>query len=371
MVNFKMLNSQVNRCSIKVEGKYGFIDTLGKIAIQPQYERAMQFSEGLAAAKLNGKYGYIDTLGNFVIEPIFQGSEHFKDGFAKVWVKEKQSTKSGVIDRKGEWILKPKYDIVTHMNDGFVGVVKDGKMAFYDLKNKKFITKFEYDHKDCWSFSEGLAMVKIGKYYGFIDTNGKVAIQPIFRQVRSMQFSCGLASVRDEKSGRWGYINRKGENVIDFKFDEAYLFEEQIAWVRDNYGDMWYAMDTAGKRLFDLNVTYSWGYKEGLCGVKMDNKYGIIDLKGNWVVEPVYDWIHVYYGYGWISFFNQIDGVAKWGVLDRNGNEIVPANYLKTLRNDGDCSMVELYEGDCENDVDKCSLGYANTKGEIIWEPRK
>lgn len=371
VVIFSKLNSQVNRCVIKVGGKYGFIDTLGNVVIEPQFENAYQFSEGLACAKKDGKFGYVDTTGNFVIPAMFKGSDHFKGGFAKVWIDNGKEVKVGVIDQKGKWVLKPKYDIVTHQNDGFVGAVREGKMAFFDLKKKKFITKFEFDHNECWSFAEGLAMVKIKNHYGFVNSQGEVAIKAIYRQVRDMQFSNGLASVRDEKSGKWGYINQLGEQVIDFRYDEAYRFEENVAWVRDNYGDLWHAIDTNGNTIFDLKVNYAWGYKDGLCGVEINKKYGVIDHFGNWVIQPNYDWIHVYFSDGWICFYNRIGEEVKWGALDDKGNEIVPPLYSRTLRNDGDCGMIELYMGDCDNDINNCSLGYANRKGEIIWEPIK
>ena len=42
-------------------------------------------------------------------------------------------------------------------------------------------------------------------------------------------FSEGLARVR--KGGKWGYINRKGKEVIPFLYDQAYPFSEGLAMV--------------------------------------------------------------------------------------------------------------------------------------------
>jgi len=49
---------------------YGFIDPSGNTIIEPQFNYAYNFSEGLAAVELNGKYGYcyIDKKGNVVVE---------------------------------------------------------------------------------------------------------------------------------------------------------------------------------------------------------------------------------------------------------------------------------------------------------------
>lgn len=45
-------------------GKYGFIDTSGRVIIKPQFEGAYPSSEGLATVSLGKeKWGFIDTTG--------------------------------------------------------------------------------------------------------------------------------------------------------------------------------------------------------------------------------------------------------------------------------------------------------------------
>ena len=351
-----------NRCVIKLDGKTGYIDTLGNVVIPTIYESGIQFSEGLAAVKLNGKWGYIDTIGRNEIDFKFSGAEHFSNGYTRVMV----DTSWGVINNAGNWIIKPTHEMVEYMNEGFIAIEKDGKWAFFDLNRKKYITKFIYE--DLWSFHEGLAMVKIGKNYGFINTRGKVVLDPIYRQVRMMGFSCGLACVRNQE-GKWGYIDKTGKVMIDYQFGEANWFQENKAFVQDNWGEQGYFINKNGKRIFDKTFDNVWAFKDGLCGVTVNEKQGIIDTLGNWVVEPKYDWIHVFYHDGWIAYFNLIDGKAKWGILNSKGEEVLPANYSNIVKNDGDCILPEIYIGDCSNDANECKRGYTNLSGEIIWQP--
>ena len=42
-----------------LNGKYGYVNKIGKLAIPLKYEKVSYFSEGLAAVKLNGKWGFI------------------------------------------------------------------------------------------------------------------------------------------------------------------------------------------------------------------------------------------------------------------------------------------------------------------------
>jgi hypothetical protein len=77
-------------------------------------------------------------------------------------------------------------------------------------------------------FSQGLAAVKKGAKWGFIDISGKMVIVPGFENARS--FKEGLAAVTNMK-GFWGYIDKTGHLVIPHMYDFADNFEEGIARV--------------------------------------------------------------------------------------------------------------------------------------------
>jgi hypothetical protein len=50
-------------------GKWGYIDKTGKYIINPQFDEAMGFNEGLASVRIGDKWGYIDKNGKFVWNP--------------------------------------------------------------------------------------------------------------------------------------------------------------------------------------------------------------------------------------------------------------------------------------------------------------
>lgn len=55
---------------IQQNGKWGYIDSTGKIIVKPQFVSAEEFSEGLAAIENeDGKHSYVDESGVVVIEP--------------------------------------------------------------------------------------------------------------------------------------------------------------------------------------------------------------------------------------------------------------------------------------------------------------
>lgn len=65
--------------AVMLNGKWGFIDSSGKMVIDPQYEDARSFANGYAAVRKDGKWGFINTEGKMIIEPQFENAKDFND----------------------------------------------------------------------------------------------------------------------------------------------------------------------------------------------------------------------------------------------------------------------------------------------------
>ena len=46
--------------------KWGYIDCAGEIVIQPSFEEAYEFIDGIARVEIGKKIGYINKLGEYV-----------------------------------------------------------------------------------------------------------------------------------------------------------------------------------------------------------------------------------------------------------------------------------------------------------------
>ncbi|MCX6296234.1 MAG: WG repeat-containing protein [Bacteroidetes bacterium] len=69
---------------VKMEHKWGFIDTTGNVIIPPKYNEVTNFSGGLAKVRMGQKWGLVDTKGTVIIKPTFDAILDFVDGKAKV-----------------------------------------------------------------------------------------------------------------------------------------------------------------------------------------------------------------------------------------------------------------------------------------------
>jgi hypothetical protein len=237
--------------------KWGFIDETGKEVVPPKYDVVGDFSEGFAIVELNGKYGFVDMKGKEVVPLKYDNVGDFSEGFAGVRLGDKRgkvdkngkeywdmtrdySTTGETISTTGETIIPPKYD--------YVGRV----------------------------FFDGLAWIRLGDKWGFINEQGKVVVPPVYDEVRVFDF--GFAQVK--LNGKWGVVDQQGKVVIPPKYDYASnLFPNGLALV--GLGGKLGFVDQQGNEVIPLKYDYCDFFSDDLTQVKLGDKKGFVDKQGN------------------------------------------------------------------------------------------
>jgi hypothetical protein len=280
---------------VTVNGKDGFIDGDGKIVIEPAFEKAYPFTDGLAAVQQEQLWGFIDTKGHIVIEPRFIMVGLFSDGLASF--RDKRFTDPwGYIDKSGMVVIEPQYDVAGDFRNGVALV------GFATLKGK-LLSRIADTGLECeyrfidrtgtivpepppLHFASGeqgeLIPFMKDEVAGYLDADGNVAIQPQF-QVAST-FSEGLACVCQK--GLFGFIDTRGEWVIPPRFQYANDFSDGLAGVPLGENG-WGFIDHAGREV--IPGKFSWvygGFRNGVAEVAFDGKRGYINKKGEWVWKP-------------------------------------------------------------------------------------
>jgi hypothetical protein len=193
-------------CGVLKDGKWGYLDTSGHLAISNQFDSAGPFVEGLAKVNLGNQVGFIDKSGKYVINPQFNQAGDFHDGLAAVlgdggW---------GFINRAGAYVIKPKFQptAVDGFSDGLAGACLSGKCGYID-RGGSFAIKPQFNSVSV--FSEGLAAIQMNGKWGYVNTSGKIAINPQFDSAEI--FSGGLAVV--SVAGKLGTINKQGKYAVN------------------------------------------------------------------------------------------------------------------------------------------------------------
>ncbi|MCK4752742.1 MAG: WG repeat-containing protein [Planctomycetes bacterium] len=269
---------------VEINDLYGYINKTGEYIVAPKFEFASHFSEGLASVEVNDKYGYIDTTGRIIIEPKFNGTHDFSENLAAVGVDKKW----GFIDKAGQMVIEPEFNYVGKFSEGLAYVVINNKHGYIDTTGRIIIEpKFNGAH----DFSENLAAVEVDKKWGFIDKTGRMAIEPEFDYIG--KFSEGLAYAII--NNKYGYIDKLGKFVIEPKYERARSFRDGKAIVYyGNNGKLGYrrvfytdCIDKTGKTLFKTNFKVMTPFCDGLALFTGNSfLWGYIDEQGKIVIKP-------------------------------------------------------------------------------------
>lgn len=186
----------------------GLINFEKNLLISPKWESILQFNDGVAVVEKDDLYGIIDAEGNVVSECKWKDISVFSDGLCVV--SERNASRSSTWSEYYSFML---------MN-------KDGKI----LSDKwDEIGSSHSSHYGAYApiFHDGLIIVKDQDgSCGFINNKGEIIIEPAYSDAND--FSCGLAAVKMDD--HWGYIDTAGKVVISFKYTSATSFSEKTGW---------------------------------------------------------------------------------------------------------------------------------------------
>ena len=122
----------------------------GEIVIPAQYNRAWNFSEGLAGVLKDGIVSFIKEDGELAFDKTFP--IYYDDDFCDIafqfhhglCVMKTMDDKWGLINTQGEWVVEPIYTTISAPRKGY-RIVSDGK--FYGLISEKgqVVLPLEYD----------------------------------------------------------------------------------------------------------------------------------------------------------------------------------------------------------------------------------
>jgi len=331
--------------------KRGFIDRTGALVIPAQFMQAQPFRNGRAAVMFppsrpnpEAHWGLIDRDGKLILPATYASIGLFSDGRAIVSVKDGPNKhRAGAIDLDGQLVVPLENDWMLAYSDGLAAAKRGEKFGFLDksgavavpfqfarampfsaslarvFKSPKgegeagFIDKtgaivIPFDYQMVHEFSEGYAVaVKKGGAFELIDTSGKVVALPQVRMIGlpfqyPMPYQSSLSSALSDgllpvlvswEQGGYGYMDKHGAFVIQPRFRQAYGFHDGLAVV---------SVDAeSGFRVKDARGSFA----------------GLIDKTGQFVAQPVFDWIRQRAG-----GLSQVKFGEKLGYMDARGRPL-------------------------------------------------
>lgn len=337
--------------SVYISGKWGFIDKTGRLTVAPQFNPGQvgtfaspKFFEGLAAVNLqrtgpvdaNTLWGYIDKSGHFAISPRFRFPMGLPSSFKNGLLVIKFSQHYGFVDSSGNEIIPPLFNLAYGFSEGLALVQLNRKFGHID-RTGSFRVKPIYD--EVGSFSEGMADVTLNNKSGFVDANGNLAIKLKYDWVAS--FREGVAQVAlDRRSNR---SRTRSQTALE---------KVQSTWIDWEYG----YIDKNGTEVIPVRLPMSdWNsliahFSEGLAAFEVPStpqegrrifaargKFGFIDKAGRVAISPIFDDAD--------AFSEGLAAVKvgqKYGYIDKTGSLLIEAQFDEAESFREGCALVRI-----------------------------
>lgn len=357
-------------------GLYGYIDKTGEWRIEPRFRSAYGFSDGRALVQLeDASWAYIDRTGVPVITEArdsdgnaypLKSSVKFREGIAAVNLMTGNDYDMIYIDLDGNILFSaeslPKVTGVGYGSTYFFGFASNftnGKAVAARRVNNSTDKLMDCEDapviidtsgnilaeisKEYYADENGFdpnMMVKIkpgGPFhgedlYGLCDENGNVAVPCIYPYLQYCENGWYLAQ---DQNGRFGYIDKNGNVMIGFEFEDAEKFSS------------------------------------GLAPVLIDGLWGFISEDGDVVIEPTYliasmITINSDPYVGGCTFWDGVGNVKdgdRWILIDTEGNVIADDPGISGYYY---CGNGLIAYTDAESGL----LGYMTTDGKIAIEAK-
>ena len=264
------------------------LNRVGEWVLPAEYDEVGEYSEGLFYAEKNGLFGYLDSRGEIVIPFKYQNAADFKNGGAVV----ENAQGMGVI------------------------TMEDQPM-----------TAFGYKWIEPFSANGSPSRFKVNEKFGLINQSGREVVPAVYDRIGDWSDTLALAA-SDEK---YGFIDFEGDTIIPFKFtyDSKAYNESKFngAYVKVFQGDKVAIIDTAGTKIYPAIFQEIGLFEDSLIAVKKRGKWGYADLDVNLAIPYNYDWAGPF-----VDSSAVVKVKDKYGLIDRKGNWILQTSYVEMKR---------------------------------------
>jgi hypothetical protein len=198
-------------------------------------------------------------------------------------------------------------------------------------------------------YGENLIPYRKGDKWGFSTEDKKIVVPPKYDKLWPFYQDENVTLVI--LKGKYGMIDRKGNEVVKPVYDEIKWFSESFLMVklkdkyglirRDNFREVVkpkYNNIEPLAKLGSLSFSFYFGVGcveqggENFFKVYIGNKVGLIDTMGKEVVPVKYEDVEVVLGEKTLVKFKEKE---KWGIMDLSANVILPAKYDWVCYNEG------------------------------------
>lgn len=262
-------------------------DILYTYDFKGEYEDVGIFSSGYCPVELEGKWGYVNEKGSKKVSLRYLEAGAFSSAGV-----------AAVIDAEGD----PYY------------IDSEG--------NKKLAVQNVDQIEGLGLYVDDIFPLYDGEEWGFYNIQGDLQFGG-YEAVSAI--GNGMAAVK--QNGRWQIIDDSGTPVGEETYDDVVMDEKNIMYrnerifVEQDY--QYFMLDGTGQQIGDTSYEGADVFRgDGYAAVKIDGKWGFVDVDGNVVIEPQYEEARSFSnGYAAVRY------AGEWGYIDSNGNVVIDTQF--------------------------------------------
>ena len=288
---------------VKKNGKYGVVSEKGAVILPLKYSNINSNKNGYTV-KLNEKAGLFNSEGKEIIPISYHWVYTSKIDDNIPIVAELNDNNAGYINTKNEWVIPPTYLYAFAFRQGVARVKKGRNYMYINLKGEPVIQDFDNYVIQNYVIepSDNTYIVGVRKEckYMVYDLNGNL-LDTYDGFINNWS---GNAIFGVKKGGKWGYIDGYGKVIVPFEYEEVNNFSEGLASVRKD--GKWGYINPKNEIVIPIEFTNKevGFFKNGGAEYYTDRGAGLINLKGEIIAEPKYDSIEYVNGNIAIVSFN-------------------------------------------------------------------
>lgn len=191
-----------NYARVLMKGRYGFIDIKGNMYISPQYPDAGNASEGMIAVKINNKWGFVNTDEELKVQPYYDQVWAFVNGCAIVY----GSGKYNLVNKEGKE-LHASCESLKVTSTGKYLLGREGRFGLADERGNEFLP---VRYEKIREVKDGYFIVNLRGLYGVLDRNASIVIPITYSYIQydtfNQLFICGSdnghKAIRIDQNGK-------------------------------------------------------------------------------------------------------------------------------------------------------------------------
>lgn len=296
-------------------------------------------SKDYVVAFKDNKWGVIDNEGNTIIDPSYQEMIVIPNSKNDVFLCTYDvdynlgTYKTKALNSKNEQIYTnyEKIEAIQNMDENsnvwyetnMIKVQKDNKYGLINLSGKELLPCEYEDISALQGVKNAIKITKNGKI-GIANDEGKVILQPEYADITNLGKDTKDGFIIKTEEAKFGVTNSLGELTLDAVYDEVLKVHSNDINVVKKSGKQVLVKNDGTEILnsgFDEIISILKNTENGII-IKNQNKYGVIKLTGETVIDAKYDDLKEGKSGTLIAKLNN-----KYGIIDLEENQKVEFKY--------------------------------------------